>query len=266
MSFFSSALHHPLLFITPRIIKVSCPLLLGFLQYGPEHYSGICAVDDDTTYTHTNTTSKTINECKCRCGCKDKESTKQHCVPLKSKYTTTVRCPCMRSGNKCTDACKCKNCSNPSGARPHTKVTQARKSRRKHFWQRHISKSAIFTTEVGEDLHTGQRTSLEYLTITEIIKHCLKNELGCDHSVVSPFYSAVVGFSKTLNTTLDLGHKTVEQVDTTIREYHHNLVAFETLSITQFGYCCYDSTIKLVYTDELICIKYHIMIQQTKEA
>ena len=83
---------------------------------------------------------------------------------------------------------------------------------------------------MGEDLRTGPRTSLEYLIIN---KHCLKNELGCDCSVVSPFFSAVVDFSKTLNTTLDLGHKTVELVDTTIQEYHHNLEVFETLSCTQ---------------------------------
>ena len=55
--------------------------------------------------------------------------------------------------------------------------------------------------------------ALEYIVIAEIIKHCLQNGLGCEGGVISPFYSAVVEFVKTLNTTLPLGHKTIEQVE-----------------------------------------------------
>ena len=86
---------------------------------------------------------------------------------------------------------------------------------------------------MNEDLTHGPRTSLEYIVIAEIIKHCLQNGLGCEGGVISPFYSAVVEFAKTLNTTLPLGHKTIEQIETTVREYHHNLEVFKTLSFTQ---------------------------------
>ncbi len=67
----------------------------------------------------------------------------------------------------------------------------------------------IFATEM-EDLSLGPHTSLVYLIIAEIIKHCLQNGLGYDGGVISPVYSAVVEFAKTLDITLPLGHKTVE--------------------------------------------------------
>lgn len=125
---FSSALHHPLLFITPLILRATCPLFIGFSQFGPGHYSGVCAVDDETTRHETQITNRleTSIELKCCCRCKDKQGSTQHCIPIESKYTTIVRCPCMRSGKKCTDACKCKNCNNPAGARPHMAVTQTK--------------------------------------------------------------------------------------------------------------------------------------------
>ena len=48
--------------------------------------------------------------------------------------------------------------------------------------------------EMNEILSEGPRTSLEYLVIAEIIKFCIQNGLGCEVSVVSAFYSAVVEF------------------------------------------------------------------------
>lgn len=87
--------------------------------------------------------------------------------------------------------------------------------------------------EMNEELSEGPHTSLEYLVLAEIIKFCILNGLGCEVSVISPFYSAVVEFAKTLNIPLPLGHKTIEQIDTTVREYHHNLDVFKTLSCTQ---------------------------------
>ena len=85
--------------------------------------------------------------------------------------------------------------------------------------------------EMNEELSEGPRTSLEYLVVAEIIKFCILNGLGCEVSVISPFYSAVVEFAKMLN--IPFGHKTIEQIDTTVREYHHNLDVFKTLSCTQ---------------------------------
>ncbi len=62
---FSSALHHPLLFITPKVLKVACPIFIRFSQYGPGHYSGVCAVDDEIPQR------KLSIESKCWCGQKD---------------------------------------------------------------------------------------------------------------------------------------------------------------------------------------------------
>ena len=229
---FSSALHHPLLFITPLSLKVTWPLFIAFSQYGPGHYSGVCAIEDKTM-PHQIDHKETSPDFKCCCGCKDKQSTAQHCIPLESKYTTIVRCPCLRSGRKCTDACKCKKCNNPVGPRLHSVINQTKKAGQKHLWQKRINKGATFAIEMNEILSEGPRTSLEYLVIAEIIKFCIQNGLGCEVGVVSAFYSAVVEFAKTLNIPLPLGHKTIEQVDTTVREYHHNLNVFKTPFFTQ---------------------------------
>ena len=48
---FSSAIHHPIIFITPRVIQLSVPIFVAFTQYGPGHYSGICAADDQQPST-----------------------------------------------------------------------------------------------------------------------------------------------------------------------------------------------------------------------
>jgi hypothetical protein len=130
---FSSALHHPVIFITPRAIQVSVPILLAFTQYGPGHYSGICTKDDEQSTTQP-TKSKRY---KCFCGRSDKNTSQEHCIVTGTKYGTRVRCQCVRSEVKCTEQCRCKNCKNPFGShQPSTPET--RKNREKHNWQKKL--------------------------------------------------------------------------------------------------------------------------------
>ena len=70
----------------------------------------------------------------CNCGKNAKANLDvAHCVPVASKYTTTIGCTCLKNGKQCTQKCRCKNCSNAFGKRPILDVegTPSRK-RQKH--------------------------------------------------------------------------------------------------------------------------------------
>ena len=143
---FSSAMHHPIIFITPKVLQVSVPIYLAFMQFGPGHYSGICAADDTTDDHSYATNSPSIDfKCKCYCGRNDKSSPQDHCNIRDTKYGTIARCRCVRFKMKCSEQCKCKSCKNPFGQRqPDDSKPKSRKSRKKHNWQKKIDKSVIF--------------------------------------------------------------------------------------------------------------------------
>ena len=93
---FSSAMHHPIIFITPIVLQVSVPIYLAFMQFGPGHYSGICAADDTTDDHSYATNSPSIDfKCKCYCGRNDKSSPQDHCNIRDTKYGTIARCRCQ---------------------------------------------------------------------------------------------------------------------------------------------------------------------------
>ena len=68
---------------------------------------------------------------KCSCGRNDKNMDKTHCCAIETKYTTIIRCPCLRSGKKCEKLCQCKNLKG-------NKPSQPRKSRERHTWQKKL--------------------------------------------------------------------------------------------------------------------------------
>lgn len=233
---FSSALHHPIIFITPKVLQVSVPIYVAFLQYGPGHYSGICAADD-TADDHSSATTSPLADfkCKCYCGRNDKTGTQEHCEVKNTKYGTTTRCRCLRSKVECTEQCKCQNCKNPYGPRPPSDGAKpnSRRSRKKHSWQKKIDKSAIFAADLKEGLFTGPRTTLEYLVVGEIIQFCIHGGFEFEGGIVAALYSVVVNYTQAMTSTLPLGHKTIQEINKIEREYHHNLEIFENLSITQ---------------------------------
>ena len=157
---YSSALHHPFVYISPRSLKVTYPLHVAFLQYGPGHYNGISKSDTCKNDAMVSPCSS-LHTMKCNCGVRNMgDSDEDHCVPLTRKYSTFVRCPCLRAGSGCSEACRCKNCNNPLGK--HQQQSSFTKvCRQRHVWQRKVKKSALFSKQFEENVKKGPCTPLE---------------------------------------------------------------------------------------------------------
>ena len=83
-------------------------------------------------------------------------------------------------------------------------------------------------SDLKEDLFTGPRTTLEYLVVGEIIKFCLSNVLECERDGIVPtLYTIVVNYALAINSTVPLGHKSVDEVHKIEREYHHNINIYQ---------------------------------------
>ena len=86
---FSSALHHPIIYISPRRCTVSAPLYAAFNQHGERHYNAI-------TFQEHSTSSTTASQCcdasfqpHSRCGVNDKKG-KEHCTKMRKYHMHTM--------------------------------------------------------------------------------------------------------------------------------------------------------------------------------
>ena len=162
----SSAMHHPLINITPRHIRVAVPLYVAYNQYGAGHYDSL--VVSSTSNQQQELPSTPVSPTKVSkytCGKNDK-SDEAHCKPHKMKYTSVTRCQCYANQVSCTRSCQCKHCSNPFGSRPVViDVTPAMKCPRQQ-WQQTVPKSVLFAMETMESVPHGPRTILEFFTLS----------------------------------------------------------------------------------------------------
>ena len=63
--------------------------------------------------------------------------------------------------------------------------------------------------------------------VGEIIKFCLSNGLECERDGIVPtLYTIIVNYALATNSTVPLGHKSVDEVHKIEREYHHNLEVY----------------------------------------
>ena len=103
---FSSIECHPVFCITPRVQTISFPFMVAFTQFGSGHYDGVSIIPDSEEPLKQSSA--------CRCGKNDKGN-KEHYIEITSKYTTLIKCPCLKSNLGCQESCYCKNCNNPLG-------------------------------------------------------------------------------------------------------------------------------------------------------
>ena len=113
---FSSALHYPVVYTTPRVCHVSIPLYVAFNQAGTGHYSALsfqCDEKEQLNSHHLPSTfaervsadhSQDQSQSRCTCGHKDKQSTSKRCIPLQKKYTSVLRCSCLATNKSCTSS------------------------------------------------------------------------------------------------------------------------------------------------------------------
>ena len=220
---FSSIECHPVFCITPRVQTISIPFMVVFIQYGSGHYDGVLiSPDADNSSTGVY---------KCSCGKNDK-TIQEHCIEIKSKYTTQIRCKCLKYNKGCHSSCYCKNCSNPLGRRL-SGDTPPRK-RQKHEWLH--TNSYQFGVYKGEDVSSGPLTMLEFFTFENILMYC--EEEGIDQTPLNiiQIYNQILMSVKKSETSLPLFFKTTEEASSFIKMHQKLLETFNILCKNQFDW------------------------------
>ena len=229
---FSSALHYPIVYTTPRVCQVSIPLYVAFNQAGAGHYSALSFRDDekDNPKVCIPSTTSASSLSRCACGHKDKTSESKRCIPVKTKYTSVVRCSCLAADKSCNSSCLCFNCSNPNGVRPekhrHSKQTRIRQ---KHVWQQSHVRSSLYAHNLDEEVTKGPHTQLENLLLSQIVQFLGRWQAEADLSLTSQIYGLCVQLVSKLHLTLPLGTKTDEEIQAMIQNYIKTFAVFKSL-------------------------------------
>ena len=154
---------HPFISLSPRKVHVLVRLVIAFDHHGSGHYD---AIEHDPVPKAK--TAPTIAGCTCGKG--DKTSAK-HRILTQAKYTTIMRCPCLKQRKPCTQQCHCRNCHNPHGQRLTINSSPLRQQR-KHKWQVDIPKSMMYGMKMGEEISPGKRTMLPNGRDSKVLQQC----------------------------------------------------------------------------------------------
>ena len=223
---FTSNICYPIVYVTPREAKSYLPIYIAYMQCGPGHYDSVVVRSNKKSPEPVPSV-----ENYCTCGKNDKNKESHHCVPITSKYTTVVRCPCLKNGKGCLK-CKCKNCNNPLGKFVQCTEEGPKRKRFKHENQKNIPKSAIYAAQCGEELSLGKRTTLEYFVLEGLFKHCQNAGLE-SISDMSTIYSSVVELASSFEENLPISPKTDIEMEKFKAEHFHNINVFKELCYGQ---------------------------------
>ena len=211
---------HPVIHISPRKIKCGAPVYLAFSSTGCGHYD---AVMKDSSLSQTTSPEVTKAKNQCNCGENAVDTGNTHCLPIVSKYGSTIRCPCLKNKKA---LCRCKNCDNDKQP-----ITQ---KRRPHSHQIAIDKSAVFGRKEGEDMDLGNRSILEFFILEEVLSFINHHDLESDNETLHSLYNAIVDVVESLvQEDLPMGKKSITEIDVFSREHEHNLSAFTALCTAQ---------------------------------
>ena len=208
---FSSIECHPFFCITPQNQRISVPVIVAYTQFGPGHYDGVAPKNTTAASDDADASANVKKPIQCNCGKNDKEGT-THCQEIQYKYTTTCRCPCLKKNIQCTDARKCKNCSNPHGQRP-PKDVQKRK-RFKHDWQEYKMSSSIEFAEFNrEKIVTGPFTKLEYFILENILRYCDEEDISTTRDNIHSMYTQIIKAAIQSDPNIPISHKNISDIE-----------------------------------------------------
>lgn len=225
---FTSQECHPVIHVTPQQIICGTPIYLAYSHTGSGHYDAV--IQKTAAEPLPNNVSK-IAHCKCGIN-KATDPNSQDCVPMKSKYTLSIRCSCLKQNKKCTVLCKCKHCGN--GKEEIKTTTEPLRKRRRYDHQILYTKSADFGLQRGEAMSQGARSVLEFFVLEGILKFC--NVGHTQHDVgdsILLIYSTIVEITDSFDEKLPIGQKSDKDILCFLREHQHNLDAFTALCNTQ---------------------------------
>ena len=152
----------------------------------------------------------------CRCGSNDKE---EKIIALRLLTGMEVNRYVLHALNmaKVARLCKCKNCKNPSGQKTKTRKHQS------HMWSRKIESSVKALDKMGESIHIGSRTPLEYLLISSIIQYYFDNNIIPAPDFMAKILSTICNKSTSLGFTLPFTALTADKVKMNMNESCKNL-------------------------------------------
>lgn len=221
---FTSQESFPVIHIPPRQIKCGEPIYLAFTSTGCGHYDAVLKRDN---IQQESTASANSPDKFCTCG-KNAKSSTNNCVPILTKYTTTIRCWCLRNEKKCTELCRCRSCDNQYGRQPG--ISQPQRKRLRYSHQIPVGKSLIFGCEQGEDMNYGRRSTLEFFVLEGVLGFLNDCQNPVDiMSTILTIYNGICDIACSFEEKLPIGKKNMEAVKTFLREHDHNLNAFAVL-------------------------------------
>ena len=162
----------------------------------------------------------------CRCGANDKEN-RASCVDGDQKRKS--KCQCLRSKTGCGETCRCKNCSNPHGARQAAKSSsekvKQKRRKRSHQQANQIKPNQQHKTSIqphetdGEPRH-GRWSDLETLTLIVLCNLLKKSGVPLDLMHLNNFYGLFRNFlcNKELILEFPIGVKELQHISA---KFHH---------------------------------------------
>ena len=230
---FSSVECHPLLCVTPQKQVTSMPIMIAFTQFGSGHYDGVLPKKKPT---EESIEAEQCNDCMCNCGKNDK-TTASHCKEINYKYTTLIRCKCLKKNHACKESCKCKNCNNLLGKKPE--VNKRKRKREKHDWQAYQYKSSTeFANEKNEILAFGSTTVEEYFVIENILLYLNDDQLHIEPTSQNILiaYNQILPYANHLHPMVPIRQQTVEQFEKFLVLHDKKLQIFASLCDNQLNW------------------------------
>ena len=222
-------LSQPVIALNPRKAHVFFRILVAFNHHGCGHYD---AIDISNLPFLRENHQSDIQGKGCTCG-RGEKGTSSHCIVKCAKYTTIVRCPCLKAKIPCTMTCACKNCSNENGRKETHNIKG--QGRQRHKWQINIEKSMELALTRGEQVTPGVRTMFEFFILEEILNYCNTHSIEQNTQTVLMIYNAAHEISKGLLGIHSLRAKVEDDIDTFLKEHAHIVQSFQCIVVSQLA-------------------------------
>ena len=91
----------------------------------------------------------------------------------------------------------------------------------------------MFALELQEDLNIGSCTQLEYILISQTVKHLKIKGIDPELDTIHAVYLSCTELSHALELSLPLGPESKNDLDIVLKEYNRNIKIFEATCVTQ---------------------------------
>ena len=212
---FSTIPNHSLIPIMPQKTLCDSLILVAYNHMGAGHYDPVIPKPQ-----LQETQKKAIKEVHCICGVNGEEAS----CSDKNNYSSCCRCYKMKIA--CTNACKCKNCSNSFGRR----IIQGKRSRESHEHQIPVPNSKKFAEDRSEIIMHGPWTSLENSIFLFIIEEFKIHSKDLSPENMLKAFNEIAILSNSVYSSVDIpeyiskpAEKTLNQMSSKLTHYFNEM-------------------------------------------